>query len=201
MQHLSRDAEFAEDLAIRHADACCGLHGRDFEDMTEYTRARTVCMARLFKVIANAHSISQDDVWRSLGQRSAVQDVAVMLSFAFLYALAASVLAGWLGRIYRPRDAFITAAIMTIIVSFPASLLATMLGEVWSLAWESARLRTGHLSYRVSRVPWTQHRLALYVSSQILFLSIAAFQGFRATKQYAQDNQEGSSQTGSILGL
>jgi len=55
-RHLSDDAEFAEDLAIRFADARRGLRSGHFEGMAEYGRTRDQCMAALFKVIGSSHS-------------------------------------------------------------------------------------------------------------------------------------------------
>src|SRR6266478_9394592 len=55
-RHLSDDAEFAEDLAIRYADAHRGPRSGHFEGMAEYGRTRDKCMAALFKVIGSSHS-------------------------------------------------------------------------------------------------------------------------------------------------
>ncbi len=161
-QHLSDDAEFAEDLAIRYSDAG-GARGRD------------TCMMELFQVIAHTHKVSQDDVRRSLGHRRVSFDLAVILSFAVLYGCGASLLVRWLYRIYGPREELTTVVIMTTVASLIASTVGLMFGEVWSGILEALRIGNGHMSYRATRIPWAQHHLGLFVAGIVVFLLIAGF--------------------------
>ena len=59
-RHLSDDAEFAEDLAIRYADAYRGPHSGHFEGMPEYGRTRDQCVIALFKVIGSSHGVTEE---------------------------------------------------------------------------------------------------------------------------------------------
>ncbi len=173
-QHLSDDAEFAEDLAIRYADLHRGLHTSHFEGIAEYERARDECMAALFKTIANSHNVTQQEVRQSLGHRHGGFDFAVMLSFSLLYAWVASILAHRLYRLYGAGDGRATLAIMMTVASLLASIAGVMLGEAWFGILESIRIGNGHLSYRVARIPWGHHRLALFIAGVILFWLMAA---------------------------
>jgi hypothetical protein len=51
-RHLSADAEFAEDLAIRYADSHHGLRTPYYVSGEAYDAARDRCMAELFEQIA-----------------------------------------------------------------------------------------------------------------------------------------------------
>lgn len=77
-QHLSDDAEFAEDLAIRYSDSCC----KNFDGTSEGAGARDTCTMALFQVIASTHKVSQDDVRRLLGRRLFLAGVGVFLLIA-----------------------------------------------------------------------------------------------------------------------
>jgi hypothetical protein len=49
-------------------------------------------------------------------------------------------------------------------------------GEEWSLAAESIRIGTGHLSYRADRLPWAHHHIGFSVLCAALFWCAAAVQ-------------------------
>ncbi len=53
------------------------------------------------------------------------------------------------------------------------SLGGVLLGEIWSFTAENFRVGNGHLSYRVNRIPWTQHRLGLFAGGVVLFWLLA----------------------------
>ncbi|MGA8027698.1 MAG: hypothetical protein WB992_11175 [Bryobacteraceae bacterium] len=132
-------------------------------------------MAGLFKVIGNSHGVTEQEVRRSLGHRRAGIDLAVILSFFLLYGWAASMLARWLCRLYGSGESFTTIVVMTAVASVMASTVGVMLGEEWSGIFEAFRIGNGHMSYRAMRIPWTQHRLGLFVAGIVLFLLIAVF--------------------------
>jgi hypothetical protein len=179
---------------------CCGLHTKHFEGIGEYNRARDSCMEHLFSVIASAHSLSEEDVRRSLGHRRILPDLLVILSFALIYAFVASLFARWLCYIYGPSEALLTIAVMTILVSLLVSVAATMFGDAWSWSWESVRLANGHMSYRGRRIPSTQHLLGLFVGSELLFLVIAVFYRVRAMKVYARVQKRSNPETNGVTG-
>src|SRR5262245_38166784 len=117
MQHLSDDAEFAEDLAIRYADLRRG---------PDYVRTRDDCMARLFGVIATNHGVTFEQVRASLGRRRLNFDAGVILSFALLYGLGASFLSRFLCRIYGLGEGLPMVAFMTVLASILASGIGVM---------------------------------------------------------------------------
>ena len=172
-RRLSDDAEFAEDLAIRYADARRGPRSGHFEGMAEYGRTREQCMAALFKLIGSTHGVTEEQVRRSLGRRRTGLDLAVILSFAALYGWLAYVIARRLYRLYA-HEGLLTEVVMTIFASAAVSAAGVGLGEEWSLLMENYRLSRGHLSYRVMRIPWTHHRLGLFVGGVVLFCLLSA---------------------------
>ena len=89
LRHLSADAEFAEDLAIRYADIHLGRRNPS----EEYGAERDRCMAKLFEEIAKEHGVPVERVSSSLGRNRAYIDVAEILPFALLYGLAAVTIA------------------------------------------------------------------------------------------------------------
>src|ERR1700737_1098877 len=61
-QHLSEDAEFAEDLAIPHADIHHGLRTPYYVSGEAYATARDRCMGALFEQIAKEHGVPVEHV-------------------------------------------------------------------------------------------------------------------------------------------
>ncbi len=101
-RHLSADAEFAEDLAIRYADAHFGP--RSPNPSEEYGAERDRCMERLFEEIGKEHGVPVGQVSGSLGQNRAHIDLAEVLPFALLYGLAAIMSARMIWRRYLPPE-------------------------------------------------------------------------------------------------
>jgi hypothetical protein len=182
-RHLSDDAQVAEDRAIRYADSHSGPRSGHFAGFDKYARAREQCMAALFQVIAKNHGVTQEQVRESLKYRRTSLDLGVLLSFAVLYGFAAS---GFSRRVWRrfPFDeGWVAGAVATVIASAIVSLGGVMVGEIWSTTLEEMRIGNGHLSYRVARIPWNQHRLSLFVCGVVLFWLIAGFQYRTAARQ------------------
>jgi hypothetical protein len=109
-----------------------------------------------------------------LGHRSLVIDLAVIFPFLLLYGLLATWLTGWLRRRYPPEDSMTAALAMGLFCSLVFGVGGLMLGEEWSLMAESLRVGTGHLSYRVDRLPWAHHRIGFLVLCAGLFWLAAA---------------------------
>src|SRR5690349_23761481 len=84
-RHLDRDAETAEELAIRYADAARGHRSGHFAGDAEYAGARERCMATLVDAAAAAHGVDRRDVVDAIGRRPTGVDLAVPLSFACAY--------------------------------------------------------------------------------------------------------------------
>ncbi len=159
---LRQDAEGAEDRAIRYADAHSGPHSGHFESMAEYGRVRDQQMDEMFKTVAAQHGVSEEQVRQSLADRPAGADILALLSFGAFYA----------GAVYLISRR-INSTAMTIYLSVVSSALALFLGEGWAILVESIRLGTGHLSYRMGRIPWGHHRMALFVTALVLFWTVA----------------------------
>ncbi len=169
-RHLSDDAFVAEDLAIRYADSLGGPHRLGWD---EYHQTRDQCMAALFNVIANNHHVTPGQVRQSLGHRRGRLDLVVVLSFiALYYGVVGRGIASWVHRCFPAGRKWLALAAVSI-SSVTVSSFGVAIGELWSGALEALRVGNGHLSYRVSRIPWNAHRLDIFIVGVILFLLIA----------------------------
>jgi hypothetical protein len=171
-QHLIEDVQAAEELAIRYADEQRGHRSGQFSGMDEYVQTREQCMATLFGVIATNHRMDPQQVRESVGRRPAGFDVVVLLSFAMLYSLVVNGLVGGVFSRLPAGDAvpaLVATAVMSVIVSAGGLTgLGLLAGAV-----EMIRFGDTHMSYRVGRMPWSQHTVGLYVSGVVLFWAIA----------------------------
>jgi hypothetical protein len=184
-RHLSDDAQFAEDLAIRHADSRRGQRSGHFEGWAEYRQTREKCLAALFDVIGKNHGVTEEQVRQSLLYRRTSLDLAVILSFAVFYGLAANGAARRVCRRFPTDEGWLAAVVITVITSAVISTGGVLLGDIWSLTAENVRVGNGHLSYRVNRVPWTRRHLALFIGGVVLFWFLAALH-YRAAVRVAK---------------
>jgi hypothetical protein len=167
-RHLTNDAMIAEELAIRHADTRRGHRSGHFAGMDAYVQTREQCMSKLFAVVADNHSVQPQQVRDLVGGRPAAFDVAVLLSFAILYALVSNVLGrGMVGRF--PRDEPVAALAATAITSAMVSVGGLIMFTLWAATLEMMRIGNTHMSYRVGRVPWGHHPTELFVGGVVLF--------------------------------
>ena len=178
--HLTDDARFAEDLAIRYADDHVGLHSGNYEGADEYGRAREQCMTTLFGEIANTHKVSEAQVREFLTHRRPSVDLAVVLSFAVFYAAGSFLIAGGLWSRFPPQDGRAIGIIAMLTTSPVISLAGVLSGEVWSNAMEGLQVANSHMSYRAARIPWGQHRLGLFVAGIVLFWIVAVVQYWKS---------------------
>jgi hypothetical protein len=177
-RHLSADAEFAEDLAIRYADAHFGR--RSPNPSEDYPAERDRCMERLFEEIAKEHGVTVGQVSGSLGRNRAHIDMAEVLPFALLYGLAAIVIARMIWRRYAPAgDGWAPGIIMTLFVSLALALGSTMLGEQWNWFVETHRMGNNHMSYRADRLSWAKHRFELFAAALMIFWLAAIYAAWR----------------------
>ncbi len=169
-RHLSADAEFAEDLAIRYADTHHGLRTPHYVSGEAYGAARDRCLGTLFEQIAKAHGVPAGKVSSSLGHNRAHIDIAVNLPFVLLYCFAAAAVARTIWRRYPPAEhGWIPGAVMTLFFSLVFAAGSTLVGEMWCLLAESIRIGNGHMSYRVQRLWWVRHRTELFAGAVIVF--------------------------------
>lgn len=123
-----------------------------------------------FEQIAREHGVPVALVSGALGRNRAALDLAVNSPFVLLYCLAARGIARFMWRKYpREEHGWIPAATMALFLSLALAAAGTMLGEVWSGIVESLRLRNGHMSYRLERLWWAQHRAELFTGAIVGF--------------------------------
>ena len=167
-RHLSADAEFAEDLAIRYADVHFGRRTPNASE--NYGAERDRCMVRLFEEIGKEHGVPVEQVSASLGQNRAYIDMAEVLPFALLYGLAAVGVVRMVWRRYPPAESGWTPGItMALLVSLALAVGSTMLGEMWNWIVETHRIGNNHISYRADRLFFAKHRLELFVAALVIF--------------------------------
>jgi hypothetical protein len=177
--HLRQDAQLAEDLAIRYADAHNGPHSGHFESWAGYNNARNLCMSWLFTTVATDDGVTEKEVSEAITQRPVSFDLAVMLSFAVFYFLGANAMAQRVWRRFPLQEGWRAGIIATVAVSIVVSAAGVFTGAIWAGIAESIRLGSGHLSYRLDRIPWRHHQVAFFVVGFILFWIAAAMQSRR----------------------
>lgn len=180
-RHLSADAEFAEDLAIRYADTHFGL--RTPNPSERYDDERDQCMQRLFAEIGKEHGVPVEQVSASLGRNRTYIDLAEILSFALLYTLAAIACVRMIWRRYPLEDGYATGITMALFVSLVFAAGSTMLGEQWNWFVEGHRIGNNHMSYRVWRMFWPRHRLELFAGALLIFWLAAIHAARRARRE------------------
>ncbi len=169
-RHLSADAEFAEDLAIRYADAHYSLRTPNYVPGERYGAARDQCMQALFGQAAKQHGVPVALVASSLGRNRGYIDLGENLPFLLLYCLAAAAVARMNWRRHPPEEqGRAPGAIMAVFLSVVFAAGGTMAGEIWASAAETLRVGNGHLSYRGQRLLWNQHRGVLFALALIIF--------------------------------
>lgn len=178
-RHLSADAEFAEDLAIRYADTHFGP--RSPNPSETYEAERDLCMERLFTEIAKEHGVPVRQVSGSLVQNRAHIDSMEVVPFALFYTFAAIVAARRIWRRYPREDGYAAGIVMSLFVSFAFAVGAVILGEQWNWFAEGHRIGNNHMSYRVWRMFWPKHRFEIFVTALLIFW-LAAINGARRVR-------------------
>ena len=163
-RHLRFDAVTAEDMAIRWAD----IH---FGHRPEWDQKCSECMHSLFHGIAKQHGVDVAVVRQYSVQRDLVADTAVIFSFGILYVGVAYIFAGRILRRFR-SDAS-SFWIMTLTMAAGVSLIAVMVGMLGSIVIEEVALNSGHLSFRMNRIPFRQYWTILFVCGYVLFVLLA----------------------------
>jgi hypothetical protein len=165
-RHLSADAEFAEDLAIRYADS----HFGRYNPSDNYGDERDRCMEALFKKAAEEHGVHVDQVSDSLGRNRVYIDLAEILSFVTLYFFAALLVARMSGRRYSPEEnGWISGMVMALVLSLVLAVVGMFLGDVWCDIAETYRIGNSHMSYHLERLLWARHRAGSFVGLLLAF--------------------------------
>jgi hypothetical protein len=166
VRHLAGDAQFAEELGIRHGDA---FRGR--ESVEERGRRVEECTARLMTYLSMLHSVPLGDVERARARRETRVDVvAVFAPMAVVFGTLAYAVAG---RIRRRFPSGVPRVVATLLVALAVAGAGVMIGELWSWLVEIVRVGDSHLSYRAFRLPWTRYRGAIFAAGTMIFLVMA----------------------------
>ena len=174
-RHLSEDAEFAEDLAIRYADVHHGLRTPYYVSGEDYASNRDRCKAMLFGEIASRHNVPMERVYDSLGQNRAYIDLAINLPFALISWLVVVAVARVVWRRYAPAEnGWLPGSMMILFLSLAFSIAFIMVGDVWARIADTYRVGNGHMSYRADRLIWVRHQTALLSAAFVTFLLTAA---------------------------
>ena len=182
-RHLREDVELAEELAVRYMDVQRRSQSAQFRPGRPPGEVMNTCRNSLLKQISTSHNVSPKEVVQFFGRRSLAIDFTVILPFFLFYALLAMPLVGWLFRRYPPEESMTAALAMSLLCSLAFGVGGLLLGEQWSTTAESIRVGSGHLSYRVDRLPWVQHRIGFFVLCVAVFW-IAMVIRFRIRAQH-----------------
>jgi hypothetical protein len=171
--HLIHDADFAEELAVRHADATRGKRSGHFVGDAEYHRTRLSCLNSLVDTIARTHGIPSDDVRAAVGRRTLTADILVFSTCLALFALLIAPLAQKVSSRFAADGPQVQLVALTL-SSLGAGIAGVWLGHLWTGANEMARLGTTHMSYRGLRGgPWSHYSATLFAGSLIVFCVLA----------------------------
>ena len=177
LKHLIGDAQLAEELAIRHADAEFGRrfgvehHGGLIDD----GHFRRACLARMFEAIENNHSVTSEQLNAARGVRNRTFDSAVVLLFLPLYMLGATIACRWLSSRFSSDPRYV-GLVATGLASVTVSLLGIQLFRLWGAVWEAVRVGNGHMTGMRAATynRWTQHYVgADFIGGIVLFWMIA----------------------------
>lgn len=171
-QHLSADAEFAEELADRYA-----LKRARPGDKESFVSARKQCLQVMFTEVANVHGVTLTEVSRYLGTKRTVIDITLNLPFVFLYALASRAMGRRIWRRCTPSEGWLLGAVLVLLCSLAFGVIGELLGEQWSMITEAFRIGTGHLGVRFTRLSWVRHPGTVSAFLVVLFWSVAAVEG------------------------
>src|SRR6185295_4070837 len=122
-RHLAADAQFAEELAIRHGDS---FRGR--ESVEERGRRVEACTAQLFTWIVRLHDVTMEDVERARAWRETRVDlVTVFAPMALAFGVVAVFAAGRVRRRF-PAGEMVAEIVATVLVSAVVSGAMVLLG-------------------------------------------------------------------------
>jgi hypothetical protein len=172
-RHLVADALLAEDLAIRYADHAKGPRSGQRWQQGSYHAARDRCMTALFGIVGRNHGVPEHQVREAASQRSLLFDTMVLLVFATIYGLVASVLAK--RAVQRFATSPVTVAAAILVGSVALGLVGFFVGDVWSGLAETVRVGNSHISYRLNRVPWRRYPEIMFGACVVLSWFVGAF--------------------------
>jgi hypothetical protein len=176
-RHLVADAQLAEDLAIRRADAEFNrLYGYEAHGgLIDHGRVVRECMGRLVGAIQSNHAVAPMQIAVARGERSRLFDTATAVSFLPLFVLGAIAMGSRLSRRFSTEERPVRVAAIAL-TSAIASFLGVQAGHLWGSVWEAVRVRNGHMSPFRSALytRWTnEHSAAVFVAGMVIFYIVA----------------------------
>lgn len=163
-RHLRFDAVTAEDMAIRWTD-------QRFGHQPEWDQRCQECMETLFTGVAQTHGVDVALVRQYSRERDVVVDTAVILGFAFIYAVVAYRVAGRIRKRFPPDESGFW--VMALTLAGGVSLVGVLIGIFGSIIVETYRLNSVHLSYRMFRIPFREYWFICFVGCVIIFMFAA----------------------------
>ena len=163
-RHLRFDAVTAEDVAIRWAD-------QRFHLSPQWEPGQRACMQTLFQGVAEHHGVDVAVIRQYSRKRDLLVDVPVTIIFAVLFAFAAYMFARRINERFAPGEPGFW--VMTLTMSIGVSLVGVLVGMLSSIVVEEFLMGSGHLSYRMNRIPWRQHWALMFVCGFVVFWVIA----------------------------
>jgi len=176
-EHLVEDAQLAEELAIRYADAEFGRrfgvehHGGLIDD----GRLRRDCLSRMFHTIEENHGVTSEQIRVARGQRNRTFDLAVGLLFLPLYSLGVAIVCRWLCRRFSSNERY-AGLVATGLASIAVTLVALQCLRLWAAVWEVVRVGNGHMTSirAASYTRWSQQYVgADFIGGMLLFWLLA----------------------------
>lgn len=168
--HLRFDAVTAEDMAIRWADQHAG-HRPEWDERCQQ------CMETLFTGLAKNHSIDVATVRRYSREREVVLDAAVIVCFALIYVGVAYFFAGRIRQRFPPGEPGFW--MMALTLSAGISLAGVLIGMFGSIIIEEFRMNSGHLSFRMNRIPFRAHWVVFFAGGVIIFILAALLRYYK----------------------
>jgi hypothetical protein len=165
-QHLRADADLAEDLAIRFADAHRGRVAGARATGQTWAEGRDSCMAELFTEIEKRHGVPAAEIRRWMGLRDLSYDLPVFVTFLTWLALLARRLSRRLlnGWSFRGRLEVFAVAVTSV----AAGAAGGALGALWFGLFEMIRLGSEHVSGRGFRPPWPYYLATVFAAAFLI---------------------------------
>lgn len=175
--HLVEDAQLAEELGIRYADA---EHGRRFGvdhhgGLLDNGRVRNTCLDQVFGAIERHHGTTASQILAARASRNSAFDLAVALLFVPLYLIAVALACRRLYRRFPSTEGYargVGAALACLAISF----LGVQGFRLWGGVWEVIRVGNGHMTSirAASETHWVkQHPGADFLVGVLLFWLVA----------------------------
>ena len=163
-RHLRFDAITAEDVSIRWTDA-------HFGHRPEYDQKQYECMQTLFQGVAKQHGVDVAVVHQYSRRRDLFVDGTVIFSLGILYVFVAYIFTERIRRRFPDDDS--SFWIMTLTMAAGVSLIWVMVGILGSIVIEGVLMNSGHLSYRMNRIPFRQYWAILFACGYVIFVLLA----------------------------